>query len=43
MPAYNKKEKLQIEISNLRYEGEHFHQNIELLFVLERDLSESLN
>lgn len=38
MPAYNKKEKLQIEISNLRYEGEHFHQNIELLFVLEGTL-----
>lgn len=35
MAAYSKKEKLKIEISNSKREKEHFHQDIELLFVLE--------
>ena len=35
MSAYTKKEKLKIEVLNTREEREHFHQDIELLFVLE--------
>ena len=35
MSAYTKKEKLKIEVLNTQQEREHFHQDIELLFVLE--------
>jgi beta-xylosidase/AraC-like DNA-binding protein len=35
MSAYTKKEKLKIEVLSTREEREHFHQDIELLFVLE--------
>lgn len=33
-----KQEKLKIEVLNIREEREHFHQDIELLFVLEGTL-----
>lgn len=35
MAVYSKKEKLKIEVSSVRAEREHFHQDVELLFVLE--------
>jgi len=38
MERHFKQEKLKIEVLNIREEREHFHQDIELLFVLEGTL-----
>ncbi len=38
MERHFKQEKLKIEVLNIREEQEHFHQDIELLFVLEGTL-----
>ncbi len=38
MKNHTKQEKLKVEVSNVTEEREHFHQDIELLFVLEGNL-----
>ena len=38
MKNHMKQEKLKVEVSNTTEEREHFHQDIELLFVLEGSL-----